>query len=330
MMLQRSLFVFCIFIKFSCGIEENLMDVSCIRQEDCGLYATKEISGICIEKQCVCLNRTTSVKVPCTIPKTNVTVTNQIGGNCPCNIRNATCSPNIFCVCADGFVASADKLRCLQKIVPLGAVCENDSQCTRYSTFSKCVSDKCSCQPKFASYKDICQSLIGLDHKCINATGCNSEHSLCVREQCMCDTGYVASFDNTACLVNANYGNACNESNQCQSNLGPGAFCNNGICTCNDDFVIVSINTGNVTQHLCENRKAVGDTCTEETDCQQCYQNATEKFAMKCFLKECICNGEAGYEQADRYCVKKSNSVAVIFPSVVNVILVILALILQL
>lgn len=54
--------------------------------------------------------------------------------------------------------------------------------------------------------------------------------------------------------MNATYGEACNESSQCQLNMGIGGQCANNKCSCQNDYVRVNIKTGNITRYLCENR----------------------------------------------------------------------------
>ncbi|KAG4080744.1 hypothetical protein HA402_005924 [Bradysia odoriphaga] len=306
-MLLNSVTKFVLILSLQClifvsgSIHENVIDTECHHDGDCKVFVKMNQNVTCLNHQCVC--RDSDFKTIACLPE-KLGLANVIGGKCPCTTIQWSSCMNGFCMCKTGYIPSEDKRSCIPTNLPIGSRCENDAQCSKEIPFSKCANNTCSCEKKFIFHNGTCHSLIDMK-KCTNDTEC--PNSICVQQQCYCKPGYVAAFDETACLPTADYNGNCSESVQCQHELGLRAVCEQGKCVCDENWSTILINVANGTKKICEKRIAVGQECEYDTDCFQSHFNGTEQ-SMQCFLKECQCAPDYELDQDQRYCIKSKNT----------------------
>ncbi|KAJ6635389.1 hypothetical protein Bhyg_13974 [Pseudolycoriella hygida] len=289
---------------FAAGlINDSIIDTACHNDTDCKEFVMNgAANSTCFNRQCICKDSDFKT-IECLPQKKGLA--NVIGGKCPCtSIKWSTCVDG-FCMCKRDFTSSKDNRTCIPKQVSIGNHCENDVQCSKLTTFSSCTNHTCSCKVDHTFYNGTCQSLVDIGKECDSDDKCLViPNTLCVSQQCFCVPGYVAKFDRSACLPNADYNDGCLESAQCQHKLGGGGVCEKGRCICAEDFVKVSINIQNETKTMCENRIVIGESCVYDSDCFQSRYNTTEQ-TMYCYLKECHCSQDYEEDRFERFCIKK-------------------------
>lgn len=310
-----------------CDLKDSLLDISCQTNLDCEQYKLPQHNVTCLDYECIC-NDLNGMKIEC-LPNPMVSaVNNIIGGPCPCNQPHSVCEEDKreggVCLCIDGYITTFDKRRCIKKLLNLGEICEEDTQCIQQEKFSECDIHKkiCKCQKNFVPYNGGCISIIELDETCENNEQCQNktENSICSNRKCACTEGFITNEKHNQCLPNAGYNEICKETIQCKNKLGVGSECYSGLCTC--DLKHVLIKEDNMKENYCEKKIEFGDYCREHNQCYQ-YHLTESHQSMKCFLGECVCRD--GYIHKDKECMhnggirKLLNNILIIVAAIITI-----------
>ncbi|XP_030567349.1 cell death abnormality protein 1 [Drosophila novamexicana] len=267
---------------------EDLLELGCTTNAQCEQFE----GGQCHDSSCVCLARGSKERIPCQ-PKDNK-LSNIIGGPCPCSQPHAECDTQMQqCFCADNYMASADRRRCLPLQVALNGVCEVSRQCQLADTFAVChMSQKrCICREHFEQHQGSCRAL--LDLGCNNNTHCEPVGaSICLPQamKCACIRDYVPNHNMTSCVSGVGLGSNCTTPAQCQLKLGAGSTCRDNRCSCRIKHYPKIDQDPN--SAVCEPQVPYGAYCRRTEDCQQHQpdvENRVHDARMHCFKGECQC-----------------------------------------
>ncbi|XP_035794430.1 prion-like-(Q/N-rich) domain-bearing protein 25 [Anopheles albimanus] len=302
---------------------KDIVDLTCESDDDCAPFRSATINSTCEEEQCRCtdLQHEQANATECR-PVVN-RVSNQIGGQCPCQVANSFCNEQTGrCICKEGFQPSHVEKKCVQKSVALGQECEESSQCSNHDPFAHCDDKQvCACQGQFVIYENACHSIIVVpnltkpcekDEECGNGT----VSAVCQAGQCVCGKGYVADSSNSSsCLAVAAHDQPCTDSNQCIATLGVGSLCHQQRCACDSNHFqfprhIVDENSRQQTiRNVCERKIVHGDSCNDDQNCYQ-FHVGPHQQSMECFMNVCVCL--SGYTEKNNVCLKTSSGT--VFP----------------
>uniref|UniRef100_A0A182W9J8 Cytoplasmic dynein 2 heavy chain 1 n=1 Tax=Anopheles minimus TaxID=112268 RepID=A0A182W9J8_9DIPT len=309
-------FVILLLIVFASDIarSSDLVDLACASDHDCEPFRSATVNSTCVQEHCRCTDLSQDGNGTECKPLVN-RVSNQIGGQCPCQVANSFCHEQTSrCVCKDGFLPSRVEKKCVHKSVQLGGECENNEQCSNHDHFSDCDSSKqiCQCQEHFVIYEGACRSIIAVtnlskpcdtDDDCANGTA----NSICHTGQCICGVGYVTDATNSSCLAVAELDQPCIDSNQCIASLGVGSICYQQKCVCDSNHFQFPLHLTNETsgqhrvQNVCERKIVHGDSCNDDQNCYQFHVGPHEQ-TMECFMNACVCL--SGFVEKNNICYR--------------------------
>ncbi|CAD6994544.1 unnamed protein product [Ceratitis capitata] len=286
--------IFCVTNTTAETTPEELMEFSCLGDENCNFYATEIINSTCVKGVCHCSNKETHEKTDCRpyILRTN----NIIGGHCPCNAPHSECHPkDNLCYCEAAYIPSKDWRRCIRKYVPLDGVCETDEQCLASTFFSHC-NVTCTCDDGYRKFErtNSCLAQTKLKAKCNESIGCD-QHQVCQPDigECVCEQGYVSQNNSENCLPARNLDESCSATAQCQAVVGPGGICANGTCECKEGYLVVMKKSAAhngivIMRNICELIVQLGAYCTLDEHCQNGGVQ-DQGDPMRCDHGECVC-----------------------------------------
>ncbi|XP_053659242.1 prion-like-(Q/N-rich) domain-bearing protein 25 [Anopheles marshallii] len=329
-------FAILLLIVFATDIarSSDLVDLACTSDHDCEPFRSASVNSTCVQEHCRCSDLSQDGNATECKPLVN-RVSNQIGGQCPCQVANSFCHEQTSrCVCKDGFLPSRVEKKCIHKSVQLGGECENNEQCSNHDHFADCDSSKqvCQCQEHFIIYEGACRSIIAVanltkpcdtDDDCANGTA----NSICHTGQCICGVGYVTDATNSSCLAVAELDQLCIDSNQCIASLGVGSICYQQKCVCDSNHFQFPLHLTNETsgqhrvQNVCERKIVHGDSCNDDQNCYQFHVGPHEQ-TMECFMNACVCL--SGFVEKNNICYK-ANFGTTLVPSVFLLITVLLS-----
>lgn len=84
----------------------------------------------------------------------------------------------------------------------------------------------------------ICFLISALNKVCSTPENCwHIDNSNCTNDQCVCNEGFVQSYDNKSCLkISISQTDYCELDEQCTDYFGPSAYCAESKCKCKDKF----------------------------------------------------------------------------------------------
>ncbi|XP_053677826.1 prion-like-(Q/N-rich) domain-bearing protein 25 [Anopheles nili] len=309
----------------------DIVDLACDDDLDCEPFRSASVNSTCVLEQCRCTDLLQGGNATECKPLVN-RVSNQIGGQCPCQVANSFCDEKTHrCVCNDGFLPSRVEKKCVHKSVPLGGECENNEQCSNEDHFADCDGTKqvCQCREHFVIYAGACHSLIAVanlskpcetDDECSNGTA----HSVCHGGQCLCGTGHIADATNSSCLAVAELDQPCTDSNQCIATLGVGSVCYQQRCVCDSNHFQFPLHDTKVAadgqqriRNVCERKIVHGDSCNDNQNCYNFHVGPHEQ-SMECFMNVCVCLN--GFIEKDHVCLKASSGTILAATSILLII----------
>ncbi|XP_016993060.2 tenascin [Drosophila takahashii] len=275
---------------------EDLLELSCTSDAQCAQFER----GRCVDLTCVCTARGSGERVACAPLEEKVT--NIIGGPCPCPMPDALCHVKWQqCLCAQGFVPSEDRRRCLPAVVPLGGACEFQRQCQLAERFSSCSARQCLCPANFELHKGHCLAV--LQSKCTLDKDCGScGASICLTKlgKCGCAAHFVHNHNMTKCIGGSGFGESCEHSSPCKIHLGPGGRCLDHLCVCGASYYPKMSKEEQEDQEqekqriTCQPIVPFGALCHHDGDCRMqriSQENLTVPAAsMVCKYGECSCS----------------------------------------
>ncbi|XP_058067146.1 multiple epidermal growth factor-like domains protein 10 [Anopheles bellator] len=307
-----------LLVALNLGSSSDIVDLTCESDQDCVPFRSATVSSTCLEHQCRCTDLQQESNATECRPVVN-RVSNQIGGQCPCQIANSFCNEQTQrCVCQEGFLPSRVEKKCVPKSVPLGGECEDGGQCSAHDHFAHCDPTKqvCQCQEHFVMYEHACHSIIAvanLTKPCETNDDCNPNNgstTVCQDGQCLCGQDFVADASNSSCLPIAAHDQPCTDSNQCIATLGVGSVCYQGRCACDTNHFQFPLHISNSTtgkqtlRNVCERKIVHGDSCNDDQNCYQFHLGPHEQ-SMECFMNACVCIN--GYTERNSVCFKASS-----------------------
>ncbi|XP_073817715.1 uncharacterized protein [Musca autumnalis] len=296
---MQNYLIFCLFIISifaNSATSDDLLELTCLNQQQCTQFQHSGIKSDCIEEHCHCLNEKRE-RVQCK-PMVRK-LGNIIGSPCPCTMDFSECDhKQDTCYCAAGYMPSLDKRRCIKKKALLGDRCELDAQCQRgdYNAICHRSFQMCMCMDLFVNDTGKCVSIVGPKFVCQNDTQCIKNYRDNVRcvdntQHCVCADGYIASTDNTRCQEISEYLEKCSSDAQCIASMGLGGRCIDNACQCGEKYFaedIKSPDTG-LKRTVCTPIVERGQYCRYSEDCYQRQLNNESHQTMDCVYGECNC-----------------------------------------
>ncbi|XP_068159961.1 multiple epidermal growth factor-like domains protein 11 [Drosophila tropicalis] len=326
----------------TCGKAMELLELSCSTDDHC----SKLERGKCRNSVCICTARDTEEEEPCRPMEDSQTLTNIVGGPCPCKQPHTECieveQQQKQCFCAEGYIPSVDRRRCLPEKVELDGRCEMDSQCQRAETFSVCHQSRCLCKTNFEPHQQRCRAV--LDVKCLNNTVCETfGASVCMSNisKCHCSIDYVPNRNMTKCIAGAAYGENCSHNLTCQLSLGAAGQCReeDHRCACRAMHYprrqvpaqLKGESQGIANKDvICRPIVLFGAYCRNDSDCQEQHAMKTQKEQgqeiqlqapnpMRCMWGECRCGDNYTLVDNDK-CIINGGAV-VHFPAIFLIVI---------
>uniref|UniRef100_A0A182QQS2 EB domain-containing protein n=1 Tax=Anopheles farauti TaxID=69004 RepID=A0A182QQS2_9DIPT len=309
--------VLIIFCAAKFAASSDIVHLECDSDHDCEAFRSASVNSTCVEEHCRCTDLTHGGNATECKPLVN-RVSNQIGGQCPCQVANSFCHEQTRrCICKDGFLPSRKEKMCVHKSVQLGGECEDIEQCSNHDHFAECDNQVCQCREHFVVYEGACRAIVAVANlskpacetngDCANGTA----NSVCHDGQCICDVRYVVDATNSSCLAVAELEQPCIDSNQCIATLGVGSICYQQKCVCDSNHFqfprhVTNATTGQQSvQNVCERKIVHGDSCNDDQNCYQFHLGPHEQ-SMECFMNACVCL--SGYAEKNNVCFKANSS----------------------
>ncbi|CAG9769612.1 unnamed protein product [Ceutorhynchus assimilis] len=185
------------------------------------------------------------------------------------------------CGCAEGTQRYPWDGRC-HGITLLDDFCRTDANCVlEDGSYAYCTDGQCTCNIGLTPSLDKKHCIIvrNLAENCTNDEQCSFIGNSVCREVCRCSVGFVVNRNRTACLKAATYFfDSCEENAQCSEFLTD-SICNNGNCTCQNDY------HGYETK--CVKSARIGQACT---DTAQCIPSPQFQTIADCIEGVCQCH----------------------------------------
>ncbi|XP_072385576.1 prion-like-(Q/N-rich) domain-bearing protein 25 [Diabrotica undecimpunctata] len=283
-----SLLVSCIIS----GISAKKGLIPCETDEDCPQLE----NSICDKKVKVCKCNGTST---CNIKKTKLVT--KIGGECQstedCNIESAECM-NSKCDCKKGYVKSTDGKKCLMVSEGINGNCEDSVQCYTKTPNTVCTNNKCVCEGMH-EYEGKCYKSVDLGQACESNPECINKFSSCKDSVCTCNDKYVASLNESTCLLKAESNNSpCVDDIQCTVTLGKSSQCEDSVCKCKTFFHYKE------KLNKCVENIQLGDHCLIHSECHDPYPEKENR--VECVAGVCECR--SSFTEQDGICVENSST----------------------